>query len=586
MRRLFLVLVCGMLFLLASCGGNSTSVPPNGGGGSSGTVVLNSIQISPNQVSISQGTTQAFTATGSYSDGSSKDLTGTVDWSCLLPNVATVNSTGLVTALASGSGSPATVLISATSGSISNSAQLTIKSSDVIVKSLAVTPATATIGFDEQQQFAASATFSDGSTQDVTNVATWSSSGGFITSNSGLAVGQTLGTSSVTASFGGQSNNPAASLIVGLSDLASASILPAVPSVPNRTQITFSVSGTFNDGSTRDLTSLASDWSSSNDSVATNFGPLPNVFTTVSSTMGPTTVSASIALPLNGTVTPPPITPSAATLTVDSATLSSIALSPANATIAPTTKLDLIGTGTFSDGSASVLPNLSWSTLEPAVASVNGSGVVTGVAQGAATINVFSSFALGHVQGSTTVNVSSATLQSIAVNPATAFLPPGGTLQFSAIGTFSDGSTQDVSSLAVFASTNSSNSTTTTEVATISGQLATAQGPGQTTITATIGTLSATANLLVVPPSQVSLTVSPATASVAAGATAQLSATGTYGGATQDFTTLVDWSTSAPTAATVGYQTGLVSGLTAQSSAVTVTATLGTVSATSQVTVQ
>jgi hypothetical protein len=180
--------------------------------------------------------------------------------------------------------------------------------------------------------------------------------------------------------------------------------------------------------------------------------------------------------------------------------------------------------------------------------------------------------------------VAAGTLQSIAVKPASAFIVPGNTLQFSAIGTFSDGSTQDVSTLVGWTSSNAVASPTTTDVAMIASGLATGQGIGSTTITAKLGTISGTANLMVVSPSQVTLAVTPATSSLAAGATTQLNATGTFvDGSTQDFTTLVNWSSSNATAATVGYQTGVVSGLAAGTS--TMTAALGSSTGTAQVTV-
>src|SRR5271166_327120 len=163
MSRWLLILVLAECIVLASCGGgNSTPSSTSTGGGTGGAAVLNSIQISPNSATIAQGTTQAFSATGHYSDGTTKDLTATVQWFCLIPTLATVSSTsptqGLATAL-----SPGTVLISAMSGNVSNSAQLTVTSATVT--SLAVTPAAATIGFENQQQFSAIATFSDMTTQ-------------------------------------------------------------------------------------------------------------------------------------------------------------------------------------------------------------------------------------------------------------------------------------------------------------------------------------------------------------------------------------------------------------------------------------
>jgi uncharacterized protein YjdB len=86
-------------------------------------------------------------------------------------------------------------------------------------------------------------------------------------------------------------------------------------------------------------------------------------------------------------------------------------------------------------------------------------------------------------------------------------------------------------------------------------------------------------------PTLISIAVTPATATVAVGASTQLTATGTFvDGTTQDFTSLVNWSSSNAAAATVGYQTGLVSGLA--SGTPTITATLGSVTSTAQVTVQ
>jgi uncharacterized protein YjdB len=122
-------------------------------------------------------------------------------------------------------------------------------------------------------------------------------------------------------------------------------------------------------------------------------------------------------------------------------------------------------------------------------------------------------------------------------------------------------------------------------MATVSSGVATGQGVGAATITAKLAGIGGTASLLVVSPAQISLAITPATASVASGATTQLKATGTYvDGTTQDFTTLVNWSSSNAAAATVGYQTGVVSGVASGTS--TITATLGSVTSTAAVTVQ
>jgi hypothetical protein len=572
MRRLLFVPVLAGLLMLASCGGNSgsTTTSPTT---PSGPATLQSIAITPGSATIAQATTQAFTATGSYSDGSTKDLTATAQWSCLLPNLATVSSSSPTQGLATGI-SAGTVVISASLGNVSNSAQLTV--TGATVSSLAITPASATIGFENQQQYKAIATFSDTSTQDVTNLANWTiaPSGPFISAYSGLAIGSSVGTSfDVNASFGGQSTSTLTippTLNVDLSNLVSVAILPANPTIANNTPSTLSAIGTFSDGSTRDVTSIAT-WVSSDDTVASNFGVLPNVFS-AATTSAPATATITASFGTLSTQT------ASITLSVSDATLQSIAVSPSNASIAPGTKLTYSAVGTFSDGSTQDLTSIvRWSVLGGSGAASVSKGVVKGTTAGSITVTAASLANLGSVSGSAAAAITSATLQSIAVNPATAFITPGGNLTYSAIGTFSDGSTQDLSAL-----TSWSSSAVT---ATVSAGVATGQGVGAGAITAKLGQISGTASLLVVSPAQISLAVTPATASVAAGATTQLKATGTYvDGATQDFTTLVNWSSSNAAMATVGYQTGLISGLANGTS--TITATLGSVTSTATITVQ
>lgn len=91
-----------------------------------------------------------------------------------------------------------------------------------------------------------------------------------------------------------------------------------------------------------------------------------------------------------------------------------------------------------------------------------------------------------------TVTTSAPTLVSIAVAPPNPVLAVGGTQQFTATGTYSDNSTQDLTSSVVWASSN-------TPVATISSQggLATAVTAGSTTISATLGNIFGSTTLTV-----------------------------------------------------------------------------------------
>src|SRR5207302_9943619 len=114
---------------------------------------LTGITLSPAAASIPVNTTQQFTATGNYSDGSSRDLTALVTWGSSSTAVATVDANGLVTEVAAGSTN-----ISATLGSISNSTSLTVTAPTI--SSISVTPLGLTLGIGINQQYTATATYS------------------------------------------------------------------------------------------------------------------------------------------------------------------------------------------------------------------------------------------------------------------------------------------------------------------------------------------------------------------------------------------------------------------------------------------
>ena len=152
-------------------GTGSTTIQATSGSisGSTGLTVtapaLVSIAVTPANPSISSGTTQQFTATGTYSDSSTQNLTSSVTWSSTNTAVATITSGGLATGVGTGSAT-----IQATSGSISGSTSLTVTR---VLVSIAVTPANASIAKGLTQQFTATGVFSDGSTPNLTSAVTW-----------------------------------------------------------------------------------------------------------------------------------------------------------------------------------------------------------------------------------------------------------------------------------------------------------------------------------------------------------------------------------------------------------------------------
>jgi uncharacterized protein YjdB len=116
--------------------------------------VLQSIAVTPANPTVGKGLTQQFTATGTYSDNSTPNLTAQVTWASATPSVA-IGATGLATPVNTG-----TSTISASLGAVSGSTVLTVTAA--VQQSIAVTPANPTVGKGLTQQCVLSVTVRDG----------------------------------------------------------------------------------------------------------------------------------------------------------------------------------------------------------------------------------------------------------------------------------------------------------------------------------------------------------------------------------------------------------------------------------------
>jgi N-acetylneuraminic acid mutarotase len=171
---------------------------------------LISIAVTPNSPSVPAGLTQQFTATGTFSDTSTANVTSTVTWTSGNSAKATINTTsGLANALAAGS-----TIITATSGSVSGSTTLTVTSA--ILESIAITPNPITTGVGINQQLTATGTYSDGSQRNVTTVANWTSdtlSVATVGPTTGLVMGVSAGSAAISATIGSVTGTAPVSII-------------------------------------------------------------------------------------------------------------------------------------------------------------------------------------------------------------------------------------------------------------------------------------------------------------------------------------------------------------------------------------
>src|SRR6185369_5392098 len=154
--------------------------------------------------------------------------------------------------------------------------------------------------------------------------------------------------------------------------------------------------GTYSDNSTAVITGSVT-WASATTSVATisTSGLAHGV------AVGTSSISATLGAVSGSTV-----------LTVTAATLTSIAVTPANPSIIVGANQQFVATGTYSDSSTAVITgSVTWASGTTAKATISAGGLAHGVAVGTSTISA----TLGAVSGSTVLTVTAATLTSIAV---------------------------------------------------------------------------------------------------------------------------------------------------------------------------
>jgi hypothetical protein len=181
----------GVLTIGDSAQGNPHTVTLSGTGIAA---TLVSIAVTPNPATVAVNGQLQFTATGTFSDQTTKDVTAQSTWTSSATETAMI---GANTGLATGGSAPGgPITITATDGTITGTAQLTVTGSSVTLKSIAVTPNPVTIAVNGMQQFTATGTFSDNSTKDVTAQSHWTSSNTEVASigaATGLATGVGLG---------------------------------------------------------------------------------------------------------------------------------------------------------------------------------------------------------------------------------------------------------------------------------------------------------------------------------------------------------------------------------------------------------
>lgn len=341
-------------------------------------------------------------------------------------------------------------------------------SSDLRLSGIAIAPAAPELLPGQEHRFTAEATYADGSAGPLTEGVTWSSSDAGVATvdGAGLVTAVAEGRATVTAAAadvdssavvvvageppGGNEESPGGNgedpdgdggdgdeqgPVDPVRELTTITLAPSAPELgPGQTHA-FAAEGRYSDGSRGPVEEQLS-WSSADPAVATVDG------TGVVTAAGPgeTEITAaagdvegSAGVAVRTTDRPPELT--------------ALVLGPGAPELEPGQAHVLTAEGSYSDGSRGpVAGELTWTSADPAVATVDPSGTVTAVAPGRTTITA----ATGDVEGSAPVVVvasSAPELLEIALVPESLGVGVGeneDATGFTVNGTFSDGSSRPV----------------------------------------------------------------------------------------------------------------------------------------------
>jgi hypothetical protein len=202
-------------------------------------------------------------AVATYSDATTRDETSAATWTSSNAAVATAVS-GLVTAKAAGSTD-----VSATFQGISAVTTVTVAVTVPSPTKLAIVGAANIVGLNQSLQLKAMVTFSDGTTQDQTSSAAWTSSNlAVATVAAGQVTSKTAGTTDVGATVQGLTATATITVVVPAATPVALTIAGPTNITGFNQMVQLKAILAFSDGTTQDQTSTAT-WSSSNPAVLT-----------------------------------------------------------------------------------------------------------------------------------------------------------------------------------------------------------------------------------------------------------------------------------------------------------------------------
>ena len=529
---------------------------------------IESIAIQPASVELGIGEVVLLTAQATFSDGHTANISELVDWTSSGSGVARVNnhrgSKGRLTARATGqvSISVRDPVSGVSSGQSGGNAIVVVLGR---LTALHVDPADRRIEVGDSRNFHAIGTFSSGATRDLTQIVSWISSDANIarvsddpsTRGRVTAVSPGVVTISVRSSTGLTSTDSSGDARVRVpAQLVSLRVLPATNEVPVGIRLSLDAEGTFNDGSTDEVTSDVS-WTSSNPAVAQ--------VSNEKGTVGEVTALADGVVVISVVESATGLSSTAsggdAVVTV-AGSLVSIRITPLQEDIPTALTRSFSVQGVLSNGMTFNLSrrDVQWLSANPAIASISNdpssAGVLTGVSKGVTTISAVHVPTGVRAEQDATITVLGRMI-GIAVRPPQRELFSGQTDRFNAVALLDDGGESRLSRDIQWVSSNEG----VASISNVSGQRGrvTANTRGECTVSVLhvpSGLSSSTSNgdgKVIVRGRVETLRIDPPTAFYMLGTEPRIRArAGFDDGSTDNIRSDVTWSSSDATVAIVG----------------------------------
>ncbi|MGF9906187.1 Ig-like domain-containing protein [Brevibacillus porteri] len=216
--------------------------------------VMQTLTVDKKKIVLGNGKSETVKLTAAYADGTTKDVTDTATWSTASAAVAEVMN-GKITATGAGK----TTVTGTFDGK-----SVTIAVEVDQATNLSVDPRMLILNVNESKEIKLNATDSAGNSDNVTNDAEWSSSSLKVADVvNGRVTGLSNGRATITAKYGGKS----ISIPVEVGIVSKLEANKRFVSTKSNSNVQVTLTATFSDGRTMDVTNLA-DWKTSNYKVA------------------------------------------------------------------------------------------------------------------------------------------------------------------------------------------------------------------------------------------------------------------------------------------------------------------------------